>query len=121
MPNLRIELRPAALHKGAVLSIFCRTIVQRLLRATKHASRHFSGPSVHSCVPQHAIAAATHAARAAPAQDTARLQKKITAFEAEVKLKQTLVSKLEADLAKAREACRAEAELDEQAELPRVE
>ena len=29
---------------------------------------------------------------AAPAQDTARLQKKITAFEAEVKLKQTLVS-----------------------------
>ena len=49
---------------------------------------------------------------AAPAQDTARLQKKITAFEAEVKLKQTLVSKLEADLAKAREASRvAEEEL----------
>jgi hypothetical protein len=50
--------------------------------------------------------------RAAPTQDTTRLQKKITAFEAEVKLKQTLVSKLEADLAAAREAARvAEAEL----------
>jgi hypothetical protein len=50
--------------------------------------------------------------RAAPAQDTVRLQKKISAFEAEVKLKQTLVSKLEADLAAAREAARvAEAEL----------
>ena len=50
--------------------------------------------------------------KAAPAQDTIRLQKKITAFEAEVKLKQTLVSKLEADLAAAREAARvAEAEL----------
>ena len=50
--------------------------------------------------------------RAAPAQDTTRLQKKITAFEAEVKLKQTLVTKLEADLAAAREAARvAEAEL----------
>ena len=40
--------------------------------------------------------------KAAPAQDTTRLQKKITAFEAEVKLKQTLVTKLEADLAAAR-------------------
>ena len=50
--------------------------------------------------------------KAAPAQDTIRLQKKITAFEAEVKLKQTLVTKLEADLAAAREAARiAEAEL----------
>jgi len=50
--------------------------------------------------------------QAAPAQDTTRLQKKISAFEAEVKLKQTLVSKLEADLAAAREAARvAEAEL----------
>ena len=49
---------------------------------------------------------------AAPAQDTTRLQKKISAFEAEVKLKQTLVTKLEADLAAAREAARvAEAEL----------
>ena len=50
--------------------------------------------------------------RAAPAQDTVRLQKKISAFEAEVKLKQTLVTKLEADLAAAREASRvAEEEL----------
>ena len=50
--------------------------------------------------------------RAAPAQDTVRLQKKISAFEAEVKLKQTLVTKLEADLAAAREAARvAEEEL----------
>ena len=50
--------------------------------------------------------------RAAPAQDTVRLQKKIAAFEAEVKLKQTLVTKLEADLAAAREAARvAEEEL----------
>ena len=50
--------------------------------------------------------------KAAPAQDTTRLQKKIAAFEAEVKLKQTLVTKLEADLAAAREAARvAEAEL----------
>ena len=50
--------------------------------------------------------------QAAPAQDTTRLQKKIAAFEAEVKLKQTLVTKLEADLAAAREASRvAEEEL----------
>ena len=50
--------------------------------------------------------------RAAPAQDTTRLQKKVAAYEAEVKLKQTLVTKLEKDLETAREAARvAEAEL----------